>query len=253
MIRIAICDDDRNVTAAIRQYLQTKAEQIPAKTLSVSLYHSGIDFLRDVENGGVFHIVFMDIQMDGLNGVEVGKIFREQPDNDSTILIYVSSHNSYAEALLDIGNIRFLKKPIDTRALDRIFNRVFEQTMRYKEVLNQQHSFYFNVNKETHAVKMHEIVYMKSSGKSIELHVWNKANDTICFMDKFYSSIHAAQEQLPTEQFVQCGRWYIVNLDYVQRFTTNSLTLTDAERTQIPVGNAFRESIKRAYLGRKKG
>jgi len=253
MIRIAVCDDDRNVVESIQRYLEEKDRQLQEERLDISLYSSGEDFLRDIEAGAVFHIVFMDIQMNALNGVEVGKILREQPDKDSTIIIYISSYNSYAEALLDIGNIRFLKKPITRDQLERMFNRVFSQALKYKEILNQHLSFGFNVHKESHSIKMCEIVYMKSNGKFLELYVWDSAKKAICFEDRFYSSISATLEQLPKEQFTQCGRWHIVNLDCVQRLAAEFLTLTDERNTQIPVGNTFRESVKEAYFRRKKG
>ena len=93
MIHVAICDDDSNIVEYIGKYLETKNKQTSDITLDISLYKSGEDFLRAIETGDKFQIVFMDIQMNDVNGVEVGKTLRSQPDGDDVIMIYISYYD----------------------------------------------------------------------------------------------------------------------------------------------------------------
>jgi len=252
MIRIAICDDDMNVIESIRRYLEEKDKQLQGEQLSVSTYSSGEDFLRDIESGTSFHIVFMDIQMDGMNGVEVGHRLRARPDGDDTIMIYVSSYDSYQGELLDVGGIHFTKKPINEAKLDRIFGRALNQAIKYKGVANRPRQFWYKINTEAFSARIDEIAYMKNDKKMVELYMMDQTEKVICFRDRFYSSIADVMEQLPEERFVQCERSYVVNLDYICRMRNDSLILVDNDQVQIPIGRAYREHTKAQYFKRRR-
>ena len=82
MIRIAICDDDAEVVEIIKQYLLQKEKQLPDEQLDISVFNTGEDFLKDIDCGALFHIAFMDIKIDGIDGIEVGQTLRNQTESD---------------------------------------------------------------------------------------------------------------------------------------------------------------------------
>jgi len=248
MIRVAICDDDKAVTSEIHWYLtQQSSQQDVSKHISV--YHSGEDFLRDVTEGEAFHIVFMDIQMDGINGIKTGQILRNTPTGDEVILVYMSSHDSYYEGIAYIGSFGFIKKPIVLERLDEIFNRAF--SLALKQVENRKRMFLYKVNTEMHSVTIKEIVYFRNCKRVIELYAWDEAKKEVFFLDKFYSNIAETLKQLPAGQFIQCERSYIVNLDYVKQMGRSSFSLEDKDRTSIPIGKTLKEEVKEAYFKRR--
>ena len=251
MIRIAVCDDDKNITEYIYQYLLRKNEQLKEEQLDISLYHSGTDFLRDVEDGATFHIVFMDIQMDGLNGIEAGQALRSRSDIDDVILIYISNHDTYSHALLEVGSYRFIRKPVGEKKLDEVASRAITQALMHQEQEKNPSLFHFNIHKDIHFVRTQEIVYLKSTNKSIDIYVWQPKQVSIVFLERFYSSIPKVLAQLSDNNLTQCERSYIVNLRYVKRMTGSNFILADKNETPIPIGRAHKDQVKIAYTKRR--
>jgi DNA-binding LytR/AlgR family response regulator len=251
MIHVAVCDDDPNVTASIHRYLKKKDEQLQTETLHISLFDSGADFLMAIEHGAIFHIVFMDIQMDGLNGIEVGQILRKRPDGDDFILIYISSHNSYFHEVVQLGTYRFIGKPIKDAELDCVFSRALTQALKYKSVITPR-LFSFKFGGEVQLVRTDDIAYLKNQKRLIALYVWKHTEKSVRILSKFYSTIDEVRGQLPKEQFVQCERSYIVNLNYVQRLRKDEFVLMD-ECTKIPVGRTYRDEMKDIFFKYQEG
>jgi len=228
-----------------------KAKQLPDNKLDVFFYKSGVDFLQDVELGIVFHIVFMDIEMGEMSGVEVGQILRGRLDGDDTIMIYVSSHDSYFEDLVEIGSFRFIKKPIDENKLDHVFDRALSQAIKYKNITEEPNLFFFKVGGQNFSVKIDEIAYLKSSKRIAEIYVWDNASKSINLLEHFYSSLDAVIKQLPKGQFIRSERSYIVNLEHVCRMTKEFFTFRDKKATQVPISRLHRDEVKAAYFKRK--
>ena len=248
MIRIAICDDDSSIAQQIHQYLKAKDAELPDETLDVFIYSSGEAFLGAVNQGLMFHIVFMDIQMQNISGVEVGQILRTRPGGDDVIMIYISYHDGFFEDLIQIGSFRFIRKPLDEAHLDNVFTRAFNLAVKYKNTLEIPHLFQFKVGTETHSLRSDNIVYLRNFRRIIELHVWDSAEKTIGILSKFYAKMDDVLNKLPKEQFVRCGHSHIVNFRYVQQMAKDSFILTDKKETSIPIGRAYKAETKQAYF-----
>ena len=248
MIRIAICDDDNSIAQQIHQYLKAKETALPDETLHVSVYSSGEAFLGAIEQGLMFHIVFMDIQMQNISGVEVGQILRTRPGGDDVIMIYISHHDGFFEDLIQIGSFRFIRKPLDETHLDHVFTRAFNLAVKYKNALEIPHLFQFKVGTETHSLRSDKIAYLKNSRRIIELHVWDPADKAIGIMSKFYAKMDDVLEKLPEEQFVRCAHSHIVNFRYVQQMAKDSFLLSDKKMTSIPIGRTYKAETKQAYF-----
>ncbi|MCL2578662.1 MAG: LytTR family DNA-binding domain-containing protein [Oscillospiraceae bacterium] len=243
MIRVAICDDDVKVVEDIYKFLRYQSVRIEILT-----YLSGQDFLRDIDRGEVFDIGFIDIQMSGLNGVEVGAILRDKPDGDDMILIYISSHEVYYRALANIGSFRFIKKPIEKPDLDDVFNRALRQALKRKPMQRSSIFFRYRVGVEDIAVNIDDIAYLKNVKRTIELHIWNHATRVIRCENKFYAKIEEALEQFPRNRFVRCERSYIVNLQYVAKIEGAAFLLKDVDKTRVPISRLLKEETKKVYF-----
>ena len=248
MIHIAICDDDSSIAQQIHQYLKAKDASLPEVTLDISIYPSGEAFLAAMEQGLMFHIVFMDIQMQNISGVEAGQILRKQPGGDDVIMIYVSYHDSFFEDLIQIGSFRFIRKPLEEAQLDHVFTRALNLAVKYKNSLEIPNLFSFKIGTETHVVRSDNIVYMRNFRRIIEIHVWDSAAKAIGIMSKFYSRMDDVLKKLPEGAFVRCEHSHIVNLRYVQQMAKDSFILTDQKGTCIPIGRAYKAETKQAYF-----
>ncbi|MCL2591962.1 MAG: LytTR family DNA-binding domain-containing protein [Defluviitaleaceae bacterium] len=248
MIRIAICDDDKEITYSIKKHLESKGKLLQDESLSIFQYQSGVDFLRDVEQGTYFHIAFMDIEMKERNGIEIGHSLRSHPGGDEIVMIYISAYENYFEALARVSNFSFIRKPLDMDIVDEVFSHAFAFCLKLKNGTHRAMLFHDYVGNSNQAVKIEEIVYMKTDKHILEIYIWDKQSNSISYRKKIYSSIAQALEKLPKNQFIQCGRSYLVNLDYVNKLRYTYLTFIDQDMTSLPIGRTHIDNVKKAYL-----
>jgi len=256
LIRIAICDDSAPIAEIIHQYLMAEVQKLQEE-VDISVYESGVDFLHDVEHGAVFHIVFMDIEMPVMNGVEVGRALRKRPDGDKVIMIYVSSHGPSYNGLSEIGILGFLSKPFDESGLKYVFNEALDALAKSRKLLESESSlFYFKIGTESHSVKIGKIVYFKTKKSlffwgnkgDIEVYIWDDANETSCLLKEFSANMDDVMKQLPQDRFVRCRSAYIVNLDYVSRMRGNTFSFKGRNIPQISIDKAYKDQATAAYF-----
>jgi len=250
MIRVAVCDDDKKIRETIRQYLESKGKRLKNESISISIYESGDDFLYAVEQGTYFHITFMDIEINDKNGIDIGHLLRSRSGGDDMVIIYISSHQSYFEPLAEVGSFRFLRKPLNMDALDKVFSRALAFAYRLKIVTDRENLFHYHVGASKEAVKVGDIVYMQTDKQLLEIYTWDRKTGSIVYLEKIYSSIARAMKQLP-ENFVQCSRSHVTNLDYVVKLRYVDLTLNDKDSTILPIGRTHVEKVKKAYFERR--
>lgn len=110
MIKIAICDDDKNIAAKVENILEEIGKENLLK-ISIDVFYSGESLQKFYENGNTYDLIYLDIEMTMLNGIEVAKYIRER--DRYTIIIYISSHEEYLIQLFEVEPFRFIRKPID--------------------------------------------------------------------------------------------------------------------------------------------
>jgi len=186
--------------------------------------------------------------MGAMSGVDAGQALRMLPDGDDTIMVYISSHDSYFEELVQLGSFRFVRKPIDEKELDDVVGRALTQAMKYSKVSAVPSLFKFTIGSEPFTVKTNEIAYMKNIKRTITLYVWNSTDNSIKSANKFYSTIDDVTKRLPAMEFIQCERSHIVNLGIVHRMEKDSFVLIDDKNTRIPIGKVFKPETKKAYF-----
>ncbi len=111
MFRVAICDDEKTICSQIEKvildYQKDCAEEIDVLTFS-----SGEELHKIIKDGQAFDLIFLDIELDKLNGIEVGKIIREELNDNITQIVYISANKDYAMELFENRPLNFLVKPI---------------------------------------------------------------------------------------------------------------------------------------------
>ncbi|WP_373481424.1 response regulator [Acetobacterium sp.] len=101
MFRIGICDDQRAICSQIEGIIlenqNTFVEQV-----EIDVFYSGEKLAEFIKNEHDFDLVFLDIEMEGLNGLDLGRKIREEMDNQTMQIIYVSGKESYYKDLFDV-------------------------------------------------------------------------------------------------------------------------------------------------------
>lgn len=194
--------------------------------------YSGIEALR-LLNENPYDIIFLDINMPVISGVELMEI---QPVRPLTIV--TTAYSDYALAAYENDAVDYLLKPISPEK----FSKAIEKARAYysynfeKENISKETLFSCRVNGEIIQVPIHEIVYFESFGNYMKLYR-NKVKIPVVL----HGSLVGILEDLKNTSFLQIHRTYIVNRDYIKSINGNSVKLMND--TQLPVGRKYKLAL----------
>ena len=87
ILKIAVCDDDIQSLTAMSDYLK-KFEMNYDIDFKTSLFTNGTDFLAEYKSSGVFHVLFLDVEMPEMSGLEIAQTIRSLPDRNVKIVFF---------------------------------------------------------------------------------------------------------------------------------------------------------------------
>lgn len=94
MFSIAICDDQNAICSEIETIL-LEYQKLTMQEIQIEVFYSAEKLNTFMEYEHNFDLIFLDIEMEGLNGLELGRKIREEMDNQITQIVYVSGKESY--------------------------------------------------------------------------------------------------------------------------------------------------------------
>ena len=208
-MRIAICDDEKN----IRELLRSKVtKQYP--DADIIDFSSGEDLLLSNQ---YIDILFLDIQMPGKNGMETARELRKK--NKKVILIFVTVIEEYVFQAFDVGAFHYIVKPIDDAKFADVLRRAVEECeMQIREEKEPEERFVIVNNGGVHIkVVIEDIVYAEVFNRKVVIH---KLNETIEYYGKI-SDLAA----LAGDSFFRPHRAYLINFKYVEKYDATTIYL----------------------------
>ena len=232
MFKIAVCDDVASVCNELKTMIMDMKNDLICKEITIDTFYSGEALIDNIKEENLYDLIFLDIELGKINGVEVGHIIREQMEDYVTKIIYISSKDIYDRQLFDVQPLHFLKKPIDSK---KVFDDI-QLAMKISEKENR--SFEFKSFRNTIKVPYRDILYFESRGRKVFL-VGTKNNYT------FYGNIKDLEDVLP-KFFIHPNRSYFVNYEFVTCFKFEELIMTDG--SVIPISRNKRKEIRELQL-----
>lgn len=222
MYEIAVCDDDKDIGGYIERVILNYGKRENIK-FGVDVYFTGEGLLTRCQQGEHYDLIFLDIEMEGSTGIEIGNRIRNQLKNDFMHIVYISAHSNYALELFKIRPLDFLIKPFDEKD-------ILDDLKKAIELSNYKGEFFsYTKNWITYKIPMKDILYFKSSNKEVE----------ICFVDgkdTFYSSLESIYKKVEKWRFFYCHQSYLVNYNQIEAFRYDQLTLKNGEVLGISQG-----------------
>lgn len=124
MYRIAVCDDDKNIREQVRKMILEWKSQV-----EVRVFSSGRELM---ENYQPYDAVFLDIDMQGMNGIETGKAIRSV-DTDVKI-VYLTAYWDYVAGAFGVHAFQYLLKPVNRQEIINVLEEIF----RYMEASDKK-------------------------------------------------------------------------------------------------------------------
>ena len=231
MYNIGICDDGENICASVENMLLKYAEK-KAVQVDVQVWYTG-EKLRDyLASGNHLDILFLDIELFKMTGIEVGNYIRNVLDNMRLQIIYISGKASYAMQLFKTQPMDFLVKPIQQEHIDHAMDRALKIIQKRKE------KFEFRQGKDYYYLAMGDIVYFESKGKKIRIVT---TRDTY----EIYGRLRNIVKKL-TDDFIMIHQSYIINQAFVCEYSYEAVKMVNGENLNIskPYRKETRSKIK---------
>ena len=226
---IAVVDDEK----AIREHICGLVEERQPES-RIEAYATGEELLA---SGKRFDIVFLDIQMEGMNGIEAARGLREKNANlgvGDTVLVFVTGIKDYVFDAFDLYAFQYLLKPIDEDKFAEVLERAVQEAAKKKE---RRVLF---IKSRNLTLDQSEILYIESRAKKVEIHTKGAAQAI-----EIYAAMDELEGQLG-ENFYRCHRAYIVNMDCITEYDGESITLTGGDRGYL-TKKKYGEFVK-AYM-----
>lgn len=223
-MNIAVVDDEKVIREQIGSLIE---RQLPTSCLD--FYAIGEELLAA---GKRFDIVFLDIRMDGMDGIETAKVLREK--QEGIVLIFVTGNKEYVFDAIDLYAFHYLLKPVDENKFSEVLERAAAEVEkgREKEMLF--------IKKKNLTLNQADILYVESRAKKVAIHTAT-AKDVI----EIYAAMDELEGQLG-DNFYRCHRAYLVNMAHITEYDNDSITVTNGDTIYL-TKKKYRDFVK-AYM-----
>ena len=196
-LRIAICEDEKRDVERLASLINESGV-----TSEVTSFESGEDFLA-FRPAGRFDLVFFDINMSGLSGVEAARALREA--DDACAVVFTTSSPDHMPEAFDLGASQYLIKPLQYDKLEKVLKKCLDRKeLSQKTCLVKTKSGRVNV-------PLDHIYYVEVIGHDCFAHTAGGVVETD------YMTMQDFECQLQPPRFLRCYKSYIVNLSYVEK------------------------------------
>lgn len=230
-VKICICDDASEERESINALVREWARQ-SGTNVSVYEFPTAEAFLFEYEDVTP-DIVLLDIEMPGMNGVELAKRLRK--GNKMIQIVFITGFSEYIAEGYEVAALHYLLKPVSREKLFSTLDRAMEK----QEIDGRK--IVLETSAETVLVPIYEIRYIEVIKNYVT--VYAKGSYTI------KKTLKEIERELD-ERFLRVGRSYIVNLLFISRVTRSEIFLRSGESVPLPRG-AY-ETVNRAIISLKR-
>jgi len=224
MINCIAIDDEPLALQLIQQY----CEKIPF--VHLQRVFTNPDEAKEYLQQNTIDLLFLDIQMPDINGVQFYKGLTTKP-----LVIFTTAFKDYAVDGFNVDAIDYLLKPFE-------YNRFLKAAFKAKEYLEflssqelQMNSLYIKVNYEMMKINLKDIDLIEALDDYIKIHI--KPSPVLTLM-----TLKTMQEKLSPNEFARVHRSYIIPLAKVEKFGKNKLIVAGKE---IPIGSSYADVYDR--------
>lgn len=230
-LKIAICDDDPTENEQLTSYLQQFDFEYDVD-IEITAFTSSDALLKNYKESGTFNIVFLDVEMPGLNGLEVAHRLRSLPDRNLKI-VFVSNFPKYMQASFDVQAFQYLQKPIQYPILKTQLIRIiedFQQTQSVRLLVQTD---------ETEELVLVDNIVCIETVKYAKNQLSFLMNDRTILAK---GTLLDLEKELSQYSFISPKRGILINMAYIHYFKENMLVMTNG--LEIPMSRRKEKEVR---------
>lgn len=234
IFNIAICDDEKKDIDIISKYLSDYQMKYNID-FKISRFSSGAALLYTYSKHGVFQLLFIDVEMPVLSGLEVAKKIRKLPDRDVKI-IFISNYPEYMQNSFNVQAFQYLSKPLSYEHFMNVMDNVIED-------FNLSHTVQCIVktNLSEEIIYSNKIIYVHTIdaySKRLEIVLEDHIVETT-------GTISDWEKSLRWLNFVIPHRGYLINSSQIHYFENKKLIMNNGD--QIPISRRKEKEIRNIF------
>lgn len=230
-MRIAVCDDEElfriEFKSVLDKVLINAEYDIDTFSGGSSLYEA---FLKNP-----FDLVFLDIEMPGIDGITLAKRLRAVSENVQ--IVFLTSHIEYALEGYEVNALRYLVKPVDMNKLSEVLKYIQDKKNNSRQIMIKQEG-------EDVVIDISDIIYMESMDKNVRI-VTSKSE----YITRY--NISDYEEELKNSGFLRIHRGYLISLSKVKKIVKNDVVM-DGD-ISLPVSRSNIKTLKDALYAYVEG
>ena len=223
MLKIAICDDEiffRNqIEELLEKYLKSNGilYEIDTFCSGAEFVELGIEMMR-------YKIVFLDINMEEMDGITTAKKIREV--SRDLFLVFITAYVNYTLEGYKVDAVRYILKSNDNLegAISECMDAIWEKA-NYKVVWQE-----FHFHEGHRKISLEHILYIESKLHKLEFHVMEQKLETYTL----YDTLNRMEELLDENYFVRVHQSFLVNMKYIKSIKRNEVLLSNGMKFDIP-------------------
>lgn len=231
MLQIAICDDEQyyrdKMKKLVEGYLVKRELQY-----TLHLFLSGEDFLRQCENSVKYDIVFLDINMEQMDGIQTAKRIRSF--HSDTYIVFVTAFIDYALEGYKVNAVRYLMKDALDLAMEECMTAIL-QKMQIAQVT-------FTFLEGEKRLYTDNILYVESRGHKSIFHYMEEGMVTY----QIYDKLDSVEKRLGNCNFLRIHKSYLVNMQHIRRVSNYAAFLDTDE--ELPIPRLRFQSVKASFV-----
>lgn len=228
MYRFAVCDDNETDAAFVVSLIENwnKRKDLP---LQIEVFSSAEAFLFAHEAGPEFDLLLLDIEMGGMNGVELAKKLRRM--GERLLLVFVTGFMDYISEGYDVEALHYLMKPVTGKKLEQVLDRSMERIgAREKELT-------LSLPNGIVRVPLYEIRYLEVQKNYVTVHAEEDY--------RVKKTLNELEGELD-DSFFKVHRSYIVALRFIRRILKTEIILKD--NTEVPLSRKLYNDLNQAMI-----
>ena len=228
MFSIVIVEDNDMEADILEGYIN-KFGKINNQKYQIERFHNALELLENYR--GSYDIIFMDIMMPHLNGMEGAKKLREL--DETVTLIFVTNMAKYAVKGYEVDALDFIVKPVGYSTFEMKFKKALAK-------ISSNAGINIIVSRKGGITRLssRQVVYIEVTGHKLKYHLMD---DVI----EGYGVLAEVEKQLHTCNFLRCNSCYLINPKYILRVQDYLVTMSNGEELQIshPRKKKFMEQL----------
>ncbi|GBF75544.1 DNA-binding response regulator [Paenibacillus sp. 598K] len=237
MYRVALCDDEEKQRELVKQMLLALSVKTNLE-FECECFASGEQLIAHYDNNEQpFHILILDVEMGGINGIQTARAIRDRKHFDEQI-IFLTSYPDYMVESFDVITFQYLIKPISEQVLEEKIVKL----CRYFEAQDKKWMI-IKSNYEEVVLRYDDIIGIEAA-KSLTI----KSKLNFITTSQTYESRGILSEYasaLKEFHFLQIHRSIIINLSHVKKFASGAVLMSNG--AEFPIGRSKVKEVKDFY------